>query len=159
MESFDSLNELGACSHLFLEELIEPETNRLRIRVVEGQVSKTSIPIEVAGNSLGEGFPVKVTSASVRFELVWQSYVLYQVTNESYGAKATDQPTSAECEGAIAIYTSSRLLSQVAKTTNASDDYPGKLVHCQLICSDHIIDVVSIERPACRRISLPGRVN
>ena len=85
MEPFDHFEELGNYRYLFLEQLFEPKRNTLRVQVAEGIVSNISQPVEIAGHSLGDGFPVELRPDSARYELLWDSYVLYQVQNEIYG--------------------------------------------------------------------------
>lgn len=43
----------------------------------------------------------------------------------------------------------SKLLQLVLETTHATDEYPGKLLHLQIICEMHVIDVISVESPLC----------
>jgi hypothetical protein len=157
MEPFDYFDELSSCRHLFLEELLEPEINTLRIRVIEGRASNIAVPIEVAGQSLGEGFPVKVDADSVRYEITWNSYVLYQVINESFGLQEVSQ--DGVIGSSASVYNSSTLLDCVFRSSNASHEYPGKLRHFSIACSDHVIDVVSTDRPTCRRIGPKPQVN
>jgi len=157
MEPFDYFEELNNCAYLFLEELLEPGTNSLRIQVVEGRASKVAVPIEVAGQSLGDGFPVKIDATSARYELIWNSYVLYQVTNELFARQ--EDPESGVLSKSASVYKSSKLLDYVSLSSNASDEYPGKLLHFRIICADHVIDVVSTDRPECRRIGPMLRVN
>jgi len=149
MEPFDYFEELSSCEHLFLEELIEPGTNSLRIQVIEGRTSKVPISVEVAGQSLGDAFPVKIDANSVRYELTWNSYVLYQVINESFARQEVTE--SGVLSNSASVYKSSNLLDYVFLSSNASDEYPGKLLHFRIICADHVIDVVSTDRPECRR--------
>jgi hypothetical protein len=150
METFEHFDELSRCQHLFLDELLEPQTNILRILLIEGKPSRVAVPIEVAGQSLGEGFPVEVDTNSPKFELTWNSYVLYQVMNESFGQQETSKDgvvgTSAS------IYRSSSLLDYVFRRSNASDEFPGKLLHFKIVCADHVVDVISRDRPECRRV-------
>lgn len=133
MEPFDYFEELNGSRYLFLEELCEPETNMFRIRVAEGKPSKEAVPIEVAGQSLGEGFPIKIDANSARFELTWNSYVLYQVMNELFGRKEASQ------DGVLghlaSVYRSSSLLDYVIHSSNASHEYPGRLQHFSFICT------------------------
>jgi len=150
MEPFDYFDELSRCRHLFLDELLEPETNTLRIRVIEGRASNVAVPIEVAGQSLGEGFPVQIDANSVRYEITWNSYVLYQVMNESFGRQEVSK--DGIVGNSASVYNSSSLLDYVFRSSNASHEYPGKLQHFSIVCSDHVIDVVTTDRPTCRRI-------
>jgi len=150
MEPFEYFEELSRCQYLFLEDLVEPETNILRIRVIEGRASKVAVPIELARQSLGEGYPVKIDTNSVKYELTWNSYVLYQVINESFGRPETSG--DGVLGSSASVYRSSSLQDYVFRSSNASDEYPGKLLHFKIVCADHVIDVISTDRPECRRI-------
>lgn len=157
MEPFDYFEELSECKHPFLRAASEPTANSLKVEVIEGRTSSHSIPIEVAGQSLGEGFPVHVDENCATYELTWSSYVVYQITNESFGRK--DESQEGILGDSASIYRSSELLEYVLRSTSASDEYPGKLTHYRIVCSDHLIDVISTERPECLRISRDLKVN
>lgn len=91
MEPLDYFEEPGNCQHLFLENISEPKTNGLKAEVQEGRTSELAISIEVAGQSPGEVFPVNIDDACAKYELTWNSYALYQLTNESFGRKEETQ--------------------------------------------------------------------
>ena len=150
MEPFEHFEELGNCRFLFLEQLFEPKRNTLRIQIAEGIVSKVSVPIEIAGRSFGDGFPVEKNPNSARYELYWDSYILYQVLNEMYGT------VEASAEGIVTrlarVYRASSLLDYVSRSGSVSVGDPGKLLHFQIVCADHVIDVISPEGPLCRKI-------
>jgi hypothetical protein len=153
MEPFDDFEESGGCTCLLLEELTELESNSLRIRVVEAIESRVPEPIEVAGHSMGEGFPVRTTADSAKFELVWHSYVLYQLTNESFAE--AQRPSEGRVAESVATFDSSSFLEFIARSARASNEFAGY----QIICSDHIIDVVSAQRPDGHRIGKRRKVN
>ena len=150
MDPFDYFEEIAGCSYLFLEEMAEPRANQFKVRIVAGRVSSVPKAIQFAGQPLGEGFPVDFDETSPRYEVVWPSYVLYQIVNESY-AQPEDLQQLQPGRSAF-IYAVSRLLDYVSCTTVASDDYPGKLIHFRLLCELHTIDVISVHRPQCRKI-------
>jgi hypothetical protein len=157
MDAFDYFDELSGCQCLFLETVSEPRASSLKIEVIEGRASRVAIPIEVAGQSLGEGFPVSVDDSCARYELTWSSYVLYQVTNELFGQKEESQ--DGILGNSACIYWSSSLLEYVIRSTIASNEHPGKLAHYRIVCSDHVIDVISAGQPECLRISRKLQVN
>ncbi len=111
----------------------------------------------ITGQALGEAFEIVVDESCARYELHWKSYVLYQITNESFGR--VEVPQEGMSPKAASIYRSSSLLEYVLRSTSASDEYPGMLAHYQFICPDHLIDVISAERPECLRIYRKLRVN
>jgi len=157
METSGTLDELNACYALFLQELDEPRSNSLRTLLKEGRLSKIPVAIEVAGQSLGEGYPVEIDDTCSTFELTWESYVCYQVTNESFarGESAGEERVGTKAR----LHEKSGLLEYVLNSTNASHEYPGKLLHFEIVCADHVIDVISTTFPNCRRTSPKLRVN
>lgn len=150
MEPFEHFEELGNCRYLFLEQLFEPKRNTLRVQVAEGIVSNVSEPVEIAGKSLGDGFPVELRQDSARYELLWDSYVLYQVQNEIYGAK------DAFAEGILtrlaAVYRKSSLLDDALRSCHVSQDYSGKMLHFEIVCADHVVAIISDQSPRSRKI-------
>jgi hypothetical protein len=105
------------------------------------------VPIVMAGTNLGEGYPVKIDDSCATFQLEWSNYVLYQVLNESYGMPADP---SEIYQGKLARrYTASKLLQFTLDTTIARDDYPGKLLHYEVICETHVINVICVAPPLC----------
>ena len=84
--------------------------------------------------------------------IVFERYVAYAVTNESYGLRDDE----ARCEGKFfRSYTKSRFLDYVRRSTIASDEYPGPYAPYGVIYLDHIIDVASAEIPSIRRLEGP----
>ena len=157
MEPFDYFEELGNCRYLFLEQLIEPKRNALRIRLAEGIVSSAGVPVEIASQSFGDGLPVETNPNCARYELTWDSYVLYQVLNEMYStAEVSARGTVTRL---ARVYKASSLLDYISRSGNASDTWPGGLLHFQIVCADHVIDVISSEGPQGRKIVAKQRTN
>jgi hypothetical protein len=152
MEPFDYFEELNKCRYLFLKKLIEPGRHILQIQVIEGRLSKTTVPVRIAGKLFGEGHSVEIEADSGMYELTWNSYVLYQVTNEMFFRK---EPSVNGILGLSAsVYRSSELLDFVARASNASDNASGsRLLHFRIACEDHIIDVISEDPPKCQKTS------
>ena len=57
------------------------------------------------------------------------------------------------------VFSWSHLLEFTKRTTNTSDEYPGVLLHYQIACLNHVIDVICTAPPAIsiRSGSLIGR--
>ena len=88
------------------------------------------------------GVPSIITDDSCyAYEVVFNSYVAYSVRNESY----TFQDKSEEFTGHLfRLYSKSRFLDYVRVATFATDEYPGKLNHYEMVCENHIVDVASV---------------
>src|SRR5258708_35964843 len=137
METSGTLDELNECHTLFLQELVEPRANALKLVLREGRLSKIPVALEVAGQSLGQGYPVEIDDTCSTFELTWESYVCYQVTNESFACGES----AGEVRGGTKarLHEKSGLLEYVLNSANASHEYPGKLLHFEIVCADHVI--------------------
>src|SRR5579863_83739 len=78
------LAELDTCASLYLREISEPRQNTLRLLVEEAEVMPEEVAIRFAGTDMGTGHLVRSTANSRLFEIAWDNYVAYSVTNESY---------------------------------------------------------------------------
>jgi hypothetical protein len=149
-------DELNSSSHVFLTEICELQANCLRIVLRESKASSFPVPIRVGGADLGEGFPVEIDDTCATFQLDWNNYVLYQVLNESFGMPAD---ASEVYEGKIArTYSSSKLLQFVMATTHATNEYPSRLLHYEVICADHVVNVICAEPPLCIKSGASPRI-
>jgi hypothetical protein len=149
-------DEINSSSHLFLVGIHEPKMNCLRVIIREGKTSKLPVPVRVAGVDLGEGFPVEIDDSCATYQLEWTKYVLYQVLNEVF---ATVPEANEIYEGKLArTYTSSKLLQYVLGGTDATNEYPGKLLHYEVICTDHVVNVICAEPPLCFKSGPPPRI-
>jgi len=150
---FEELN-----SHKYLELLEIGETDEwaFRFHIAEAGTMDNSPPVtpEEEPNDkirklLNESKPIEVTKSSKLYEVAFNDYIIYSVTNESY-ANAGE---NAEYEGKLArIYSKSAFLDYVANSTFATSDYPGPFKHYGFCCLNHIIDIASIEPPTVKVI-------
>ena len=144
----DASARLNSHKYLLLAGVGEAEDNVLRLVVKEARPGQTQ-RLKVEGTILGEAREIKAEEGVPGYEVVFEHYVAYAVTNESYDLRDDD----AQYEGRLfRTYTKSRFLDYVRRSTIASDDYPGPYVHYGVICLNHIIDVASVEVPRIRRL-------
>lgn len=142
-----TLEELDACDCLFFAGLSEPEENCLRVLVREGLIVGEPQTLEIGGGRIEGTQPVEVTAASRTFELYWPQYISYAVRNESYCLLDKEE----EWEGSsFRIYSRSKFLDFVARSTFASADYPGPYRHYRVLCANHLIDVAAQAAPTVR---------
>lgn len=148
-EAFHAINE---APFLFLRDLREPNENALSIVIEEARANHDAVafadpalPRDVR-TLLAGAHPVEPMAGCRRFALQWENYVAYLVANESY-ALADD----AAHEGRLLrTYKESRFLDHLARGTWN----PEPLLHCQLICENHVIDVASFMAPSVRVIAM-----
>ena len=142
---------LDSCHSLVLCEIGEPEENVLRMLLVETFVSAEPESLQVGGTTIEDLHRVQPTSSSRRFELTWNQYIAYGVTNESFGsATGTEAPDSARL---LRVYIESPFLDFVARSTLATKQYPGPYTHVQVLSENHIVDVVSTVLPVLRIVA------
>jgi hypothetical protein len=137
--------DLNSCAHLFLCEIGEPRENSLRLRIEEGVASADAVSIEVAGQVIADCHRVTSPDNSQLFEITWDFYVAYSVRNESYVVH--DDSEKFELGNLARIYSESKVLEYVARATFACNEHPGPLLHVELICASHIVDVISTGLP------------
>jgi hypothetical protein len=145
----DPIGEINDCRSLFLADIQEMGRNSLQIAVAEGLPAGPPASIEVGGTIIRNRTPIEATDERRVFEIVWRSYVGYAVLNESY----SDVSDEERYEGTrFRIYSKSRFIEYMSRTTFASDKHPGPTRHYCLACEDHILNVLSVEAQAMRRV-------
>lgn len=141
------LQEIDSCKNLFLTGISEPETNSLRLLLSEGRVSEVEETWDIAGVALPGVRTIDITGQSRRFEVSWHCYISYAVRDESYCSWDKEE----EWVGAsFRVYSKSKFLDFIGNGTFATAEYPGPFKHYEIVCLDHIIDVVSEEPPTVR---------
>jgi hypothetical protein len=135
--------QINGSTYLYLRTLSEPKDNELEIVLEEaGSGPKDGIS-EIRG-PFSETRPIVHGPNDRVFKVSWKSYVAYSIRNESYVVKDDYEQFEG---GLFVIFSRSRYLDFVAKSTFASDDYPGPIKHWGIFCLNHIIDVVSVHAP------------
>jgi len=150
MESLSKdLAELDTCGSLYLREIGETKQNCLRLLIEEAFVMPEEVSVEFAGTEIANCHLVGPTANSRVFEIIWDNYVAYSLTNESYATRNESE----EFSGRFArLYSKSHFLDYISRATLADKEYPGPLLHVELVCECHIIDVVSTRFPEVTRI-------
>jgi hypothetical protein len=129
----------------FLGQISEPFTNGLRLVLLEGAAEGPVVePTDGIGIPGREILPLPQADAVV---IYWGSYVGYAVRNESYAA----EKGVPNVEHMLVERDVSAFRDFVSHATWATDDYPGKLRHFEVICEHHVIDVISTEVPEVAR--------
>jgi hypothetical protein len=141
LPSMNLIDQINQHKYLFLVEISEPDEYVLRLVIEEAKPSGEPEDVAVADTILS-GTPITSDEACFAYEVVFGSYVAYSVRNESY----TSWDESEQWLGHLfRAYSKSHFLDYVRVATFASDDFPGKLFHYEIVCLNHVIDIVSIE--------------
>lgn len=150
---FSAMNQ-----HKYLDMIEIQETYKdcLRIVIAEAgvsdiaqEISSEEEPNEALRKVLNESKPIEVTESSARYEIVFDDYIAYAVTNESYAGGIEEK-----FEGRLArVYSESAFLNYIGQGTFATEDYPGPFVHYGFCCLNQIIDIVSERPPTVKLIN------
>jgi hypothetical protein len=144
--------------HKYLDMLEIQETYKdsLRIVIAEAgisdeapQVSPKEEPNDALRKILNESKPIEVTGNSAHYEIIFNVYIAYAVTNESYAGGIDEK-----FEGKLArIYSESAFLNYIKQATFATEEYPGPFVHYGFCCLNQIVDIVSEQPPTAKLIN------
>jgi hypothetical protein len=154
MANEPELELLDGAKYLYLRELSEPRDNALRLVVQEAIVNTESLVYpshpevaeleEIRKNSS----PIESTDTCRIFELTWERYVAYLVTEECVGS--CGQYAGEIFTGRLfRVYTKSHFLEHLARDTGGHTE---EMVHYKLICLDHLIDVAAYAPPQIKQL-------
>ncbi len=146
MFSIPELNLLNRAKYLYLREISEPRDNSLRIIVQEATQNEPATDL-LAHPELAEIMtrvsPIESTKDCKSFELFWDSYAAYLVTEECVGSCGLYDDESYEGT-LLRKYMKSHFQHHLARDTGGHTE---RLQHYKLICLNHLIDVASYAPP------------
>jgi hypothetical protein len=133
-------DEINTCKYFFLSELSEPGENELRLVIEEAAVGESE---QIVEGSL-RAYPIDTSPQSRVFELNWPAYIAYAVRNESHAVPSDKEIYEGKL---LRRFSTSHFLDYVRVSTNTSDLWPGSLQHWEMVCLNHVIDVVAVDDP------------
>ena len=140
----DLIEQMNQHKYLFLAEIGEPNDNVLRLVIAEARASDTVEDLQIGDVTIPDTRRIISDDSCSAYEVMFGSYVIYSVRNESY---VIEDQTEVFTGRLFREYSASRLRDYVGVATFASDTYPGKLNHYEIVCENHIVDIVSTEKP------------
>jgi hypothetical protein len=149
-QEFDSINSV---KYLYLREISEPRDNSLRIVVVEAIVNRSApspVPAELPELSgmLKSSWPIESIPSCKTFELSWNRYVAYLVTEEMVGS-CGGYEDEIYAGGLFRVYSKSHFLDHLARDTGTLGE---PIQHYKLTCLNHLIDIAAYKTPEIRMI-------
>jgi hypothetical protein len=128
MSGGPELDSLNSVKYLFLRELSEPRDNSLRI--------------------VKDAWPIESVEGCKSFELSWERYAAYLVTEELVGSAGSyeDETYTGRL---LRVYTKSHFLEYLTRDTGGQVK---PIQHYKLICLNHLIDVASYTPPEVRLV-------
>jgi hypothetical protein len=141
---------INKCDYLFATDVREIEELTLGLTIVEAKLQAPTEATKVTGPlaSLIVGSrPIEEDNTCSLFQLLFDRnhMISYTVLNESYGKYP--EPPEAFTGKLFRIFLHSHLLGFTERTTYASGGYPAALMHFQIACLNHVIDVICTAPP------------
>ncbi|RRA49326.1 hypothetical protein [Acidipila sp. EB88] len=135
---------------MFATEVRELEELTLGLTIVE---AKLQAPIASADVNDPLGFlriaarPIQEDKSCRVFQVVFDRnhLISYTVINESYGKYP--EPPEAFTGKLFRVFSQSHLLDFTERTTYASAGHPAPLMHFEIACLNHVIDVICTAPP------------
>ena len=141
---------INECTYLYAKEIREIEELTLGLTIVEAKAQAPVLATEETGPlaflKIG-GRPIEEDETCRLFQLLFDRnhMISYTVLNESYGKYP--EPPEAFTGKLFRIFSHSHLLGFTERTTYASGGYPAALMHFQIACLNHVIDVICTAPP------------
>jgi hypothetical protein len=144
MDTASAIKQLDSVRYLYLRELSEPKDNSLRLVVEEAVVNSTGVvtsELPELDSIMKNASPIESAEGCAMFELYWQHYAAYLVTEELVGSNAKDGYDD-ECYTGklVRVYSNSHFLDHIARDTGGHIE---PLQHYKIVCLNHLIDVAA----------------
>jgi len=148
MDFFDEINNLD---YLFLVVIKDLPANRLSITVKAATVSDRDEDLVIANKNIGPVRSITAKGPGQKYELHFETYGAYQVTNESFSVFNENDERIGRL---FCIYSKSTYINYVRENTivNYTYDYDNALKHYSLNCQHHTIDIITKEEPVIKRL-------
>ena len=154
MDDDKAVAQLNSVKYLYLRGLSEPRDNSLRLIVEEAVLNhsgtvRPEYELPELTQLLRDGSPIESIDGCRAFELYWNRYVAYLLTEELVGScgKYDDETYSGSL---FRIYEKSHFLEHLARDTGGHTD---PVQHYKIICLNHIIDVAAYIPPQVRLLA------
>jgi len=145
------LGQLNSAKCLYLRRLYEPKDNSLCIVVdeaVENRSGRLDVSLPDLENVSRGAYPIEPVEGCKTFELFWNAYIAYLVTEEMAGS--TGNYSDEEYVGKLfREYKRSHFLEYLSRDTGGHSQ---PVRHYKLTCLNHLIDVGSYTPPHVRTI-------
>lgn len=141
---------INECTYLFATDVREIEELTLGLTIVEAK-AQAPITAEEATGPLAllkvGGRPIEEDETCRLFQLLFDRnhMISYTVLNESYGKYP--EPPELFAGKLFRVFSRSHLLEFTERTTYASGGHPGVLMHFEIACLNHVIDVICTAPP------------
>jgi len=143
-------NEINSLEYLFLVDLKNLPANRLSIVVKEATISEQKKDMIIGGKNLGAVNRILSNGPGKEYELFFENYGAYLITNESFATFIKDDKVIGRL---FCIYSTSHYMDYICENSlvNYTYDYENALKHYRINCQDHVIDIIAKDEPIIKR--------
>jgi hypothetical protein len=153
MNLFEQINNH---KYLYLTEIGEPEDNVLRLVIEQATTSDEERNLMVGETTISGLRDIVSDESCFAYELIFETYIAYAVLNESF----TQVDKSEIYTGNFfRIYSKSNFLEYLKVATFATEDYPGKFTHYEIVALNHIVEIASVDAPIINVLREPFNQN
>jgi hypothetical protein len=138
------IEEIDRQQWLLFREIAEPDVNVLRIVVEAAKTSNETYDLDLGKAQIKDVHPIVSDETCDAYEIVFRTYIAYAVLNESYASIDESEEYTGEY---FRLYSKSRFLDYLRAASFADEEYPGNFTHYEIACSDHVVEVVSVDEP------------
>jgi hypothetical protein len=141
---------MNECTYLLATDVGEVDDLELALTIVEAKartpITTTEDMDPISLLAIG-GKPIEEDETCRLFQLLFERnhMISYTILNESYGKYPA--PPEVFTGKLFRTFSHSHLLEFTERTTCASRDYPGALMHFGIACLDHVINVICTSPP------------
>jgi hypothetical protein len=153
-ENDELISRLSESRYLYFRSIFEPRDNSVTILVDEAILD--DLPPEQRPDStvpFSSYAPIRTTDKCLSFEIGWNRYVAYLVTEEMVGSGG-DSSDEIYTGRLFRTYTKSHFLEHLSRDTGYHES---TVLHFKILCLNHLIDVASYQRPNIRIVPGPGK--
>jgi len=152
--------DIDACKFLYLAEAVGAPGNSLRLVLDEASAGPkpTSYASVLDGFPAGDraaiatvlsgSSPIEHSSDDRTFEVTWEGYVAFAITDETFALGESGSP--ADGSSLFEEFRESKFLDYIASSTH--NHFKEERRHWSIYCLNHCIDVVSTTPPTIRLI-------
>ncbi len=138
------IQHINTSENIFITNISEPEENALGFDVVIGKLGKKQ-PEIINDVDLGPVRPIYYDEYCVRYSILFETYISYNVTNESY--------ENISVGDMLRITQESPFLEYLKQSTIAFQLEDDKIKDFTFISLNHIIQIASVVEPKITKIT------
>lgn len=146
------IEQINNHKYLYLTDIGEPSDNILRLVIEQATTSDEEHDMKIGETMISGLRDIVSDERCFAYEIIFESYIAYSVLNESY----TQVDESEIFTGNLfRIYSKSNFLDYLKLATIATEDYPGKFEHYEIVALNHVVEIASTNSPLINVLRAP----